>query len=265
VPKPIRQAEPRALERSYLRDILDLLKPAQELVEELLIPRLPEFDAEIAVADSLRADAYPEIIESVFGDIRLRYGQIVTEGTVKGTAANQAGQLDLFSRQQTSRQFKRLLGIDVFAITPQLTTQINAFTTDNVGLIESIPERYFYEIEQTALRNLRAGNRAETWRDELEHRYDVSESRAALIARDQTNKFNGELNAARQTELGIEDYTWRTAGDERVRPSHQDLDGESFSWTDPQRQPPEGHPGFPIQCRCQAEPDVEATLKRMGV
>lgn len=242
MPKPTRQAEPRGLERSYLRDILRLLlHPAQQLVDELLIPRLPEFDAELV------ADAYPEAIESIFGDITLRYGQIVTGRTIKGVASDQAAQLDLFNRKQTSRQFEQILGIDVFGITPELTTQINAFTVDNVKLIESIPAKYFQEIENTALRNLRAGNRASEWRGELEERYDVSESRAALIARDQTNKFNGELNHTRQTDLGIDGYTWRTSEDERVRESHVAINGNPYAW-EGEPSPPEGHPGHPIQC-----------------
>jgi SPP1 gp7 family putative phage head morphogenesis protein len=264
VPKATRQVEPRALERTYLRSILDLLEPAGQLVDELLISRLPELDAELGVGDS-RLDAYPDILEQVFGDIRLRYAQTVTTSTIRATANDQGGQIDLFNREQASRQLKRLLGIDVFAISPELTTEIDAFTVDNVGLIESIPERYFAEIQNTALRNLRAGNRSTEWRDELFQRYDVSKSRAALIARDQTNKFNGELNRVRQEALGIDDYKWRTAGDERVRLSHQELEGLTFSWTDPERQPPEGHPGQPIQCRCQAEPDIEAVLRDLDI
>jgi SPP1 gp7 family putative phage head morphogenesis protein len=258
VPKPMRVSEPRGLERSYLRDILDLLKPAQELVEELLVPRLPEFDAELIL------DAYPDAIESIFEDIRLRYGQLVTGGTTKGIASNQGVQLDLFNREQTARQFKRVLGIDVFNLTPELTTQISAFTVDNVALIESISERYLKDVEQVALRNLRAGNRSSEWREELAERFDVTQSRAALIARDQTNKFNGELNRARQTSLGIETYTWRTSEDERVRPSHEAINGNVYAW-EGEPKPPEGHPGQPIQCRCSAEPDVEGTLERLGV
>lgn len=240
----------------------------------MLVARLPEFDAEIT-----RADAYPETIESIFGDIRLRYGQIVSEGTTREVASDQGTQLDLFNRTQTARQIMRLLGIDVFALTPELTTEISAFTVDNVALIESIPERYLKQVKNTALRNLRAGNRFETWKGELPALYKKAQSSAALIARDQTNKFNGELNAARQTSLGIDSYRWKHSGDERVRgnpdgsypdayPSHWERGqadggrGQLYKWSNP---PEGGHPGHPIQCRCQAEPDVEATLERLGV
>jgi SPP1 gp7 family putative phage head morphogenesis protein len=262
----LRQQQPRGIERTYLRDILRLLRPAQELVQQLLIERMPEIEAEALQSfDSNRLDTYVDTIERSMGDARLRYGQIVTELETTNTVSGAGGHLNLFNRNQNARQFKRLLGIDVFALDPDLTASIQAFTRDNVAMIESIPSQYFREIENTALRNLRAGRRFSEWKGELFNRYDVSRSRAALIARDQTNKFNGQLNRARQQNLGIDDYTWRTSEDERVREEHEALNGRVFSYTDPKRQPPEGHPGEPIQCRCQAEPNVEAALERMGV
>lgn len=46
-------------------------------------------------------------------------------------------------------------------------------------------------------------------------------------------------------------YTWRTAGDDRVRHTHAALEGQVFSWTNA---PSEGHPGTAPNCRCWAEP-----------
>ena len=46
-------------------------------------------------------------------------------------------------------------------------------------------------------------------------------------------------------------YTWRTAGDEKVRDAHAALAGQVFSWSSP---PPGGHPGTEHNCRCWAEP-----------
>lgn len=46
-------------------------------------------------------------------------------------------------------------------------------------------------------------------------------------------------------------YTWRTAGDDRVRHTHAALEGLVFSWTNA---PSEGHPGTAPNCRCWAEP-----------
>ena len=84
-----------------------------------------------------------------------------------------------------------------------------------------------------------------------EVRYRVSKSKAKLIARDQTGKLYGEINQARQDEAGITSYIWRTSMDERVRDEHAEREGQEFEWCAP---PDDGHPGIPIQCRCEAEP-----------
>ena len=45
-------------------------------------------------------------------------------------------------------------------------------------------------------------------------------------------------------------YIWRTAGDDKVRPSHAEREGQVFSWDNP---PDGGHPGEAPNCRCTAE------------
>ncbi|CCQ74449.1 phage head morphogenesis protein [Magnetospira sp. QH-2] len=45
-------------------------------------------------------------------------------------------------------------------------------------------------------------------------------------------------------------YIWRTVGDNKVRSSHADREGQTFSWDDP---PEGGHPGEAPNCRCWAE------------
>lgn len=46
-------------------------------------------------------------------------------------------------------------------------------------------------------------------------------------------------------------YTWRTAGDHKVRTAHAALNGRVFSWANP---PDHGHPGSEPNCRCWPEP-----------
>ncbi len=121
----------------------------------------------------------------------------------------------------------------------------------NIELITSIPEQYLEKVEQAVVEAMADGLRHEEIIDEIERIGGVTESRAKLIARDQIGKLNSDFNRIRQTDLGIDEYTWSTSGDERVRDEHADLDGKTFRWNDP---PPEGHPGEPIQCRCVAIP-----------
>lgn len=50
-------------------------------------------------------------------------------------------------------------------------------------------------------------------------------------------------------------YTWRTQGDDKVRPSHAANDGETFDADDP---PDTGNPGEDYGCRCWAEWQVSS-------
>ena len=46
-------------------------------------------------------------------------------------------------------------------------------------------------------------------------------------------------------------YTWRTAGDDRVRGTHAARNGQVFSWANP---PEHGHPASEPNCRCWPDP-----------
>lgn len=76
----------------------------------------------------------------------------------------------------------------------------------------------------------------------------ASDARAELIARDQTLKLNGQINEARQRAAGVEEYTWSTVGDDRVRSTHRAHEGKVFRWDSPPSDT--GHPGQDFQCRC---------------
>jgi SPP1 gp7 family putative phage head morphogenesis protein len=98
------------------------------------------------------------------------------------------------------------------------------------------------------------GQSTRTLTAKLEERFRVSQSRAKLIATDQVGTLNAKITQERQTSLGIEEYTWSSSDDERVRPLHQQLDDTVRRWDDPH--PTEGHPGEPIGCRCSAIPVI---------
>jgi SPP1 gp7 family putative phage head morphogenesis protein len=106
-----------------------------------------------------------------------------------------------------------------------------------------------------------AGLRWEDLRDKLLETGDVWESRAELIARDQTLKLNGAINRSRQQAAGVTSYVWSTSGDERVRDTHAELDGKTFDWGAP---PEPGNPGEDFQCRCVALPIIADLQEEFG-
>lgn len=128
----------------------------------------------------------------------------------------------------------------------------------NIDLIESIPEQYFDRLREDITEAWATGQPWASIVDRVQEIGDITENRAALIARDQTSKLNAAFNGVRQRELGIEKYEWQTAHDERVRDSHADMDGTIQRWDSPPDVDGETvNPGEAINCRCVAAPQFD--------
>ncbi len=167
-----------------------------------------------------------------------------------------------FQANQLNRQLSAAIGstisLDVVGSEAWIANAAAEWTHESVALIKSIPDFFFPELEKYLTREVADGARWEELATTIEQRYDVTASRARLIARDQIGKFVGDLNRVRQQDLGINSFVWRTMGDERVRDDetagpgegHVERNGKTYRWDDP----PEGEtPGQPVQCRCYGE------------
>ncbi len=60
-------------------------------------------------------------------------------------------------------------------------------------------------------------------------------------------KHEGNMSGKKRLVPKDEKYIWVTAGDDKVRPEHEVLDGEIRTWYDTP------HPGEEYGCRCHAE------------
>lgn len=177
-------------------------------------------------------------------------------------------------KAQIIRNFQAALGIDVNPFMSDLNIRavMNQAIFDNVALIRSIPQKLNLEIVSTIQKTFEEkGFDEQEMIKVIENRFKVAGSRAKLIASDQTGKIIGNLNEARQTDLGVTSYKWRTMEDQAVvgtpgglypkgNPAHMnhfERDGVVFLWAAP---PPDGHPGQAINCRCFAQaiiPEVQ--------
>ena len=186
--------------------------------------------------------------------LELATHEMVTTGNLEPvtTAAGQR------TDRWVTRENRRVLGIDPRA-DPGQALQLRQWGQLNANLIESgiaapwdgVRLRPLLSDVERVVRNAHAGGlRVEVLAKDLVERFGVSESRAALIARDQTLKLNGQLNRSKQQAAGISQYRWSTSRDERVRETHQALEGSTHSWDVPP--PGTGHPGDDYQCRCTA-------------
>lgn len=136
---------------------------------------------------------------------------------------------------------------------------------ENARLISSIPEEFRRTANRYIAEQAAMGNRGETVAKELRRQYpQLSQARAALIARTEVAKTNTAITEMRSQVLGIDWYIWRTCRDQRVRDSHGRMDGVLVRWSEPPSpekqngEKPYGnyHPGGIFNCRCYPEPVV---------
>lgn len=160
-----------------------------------------------------------------------------------------------------NREVQRVLTIDPRG-DPRTAYQLQQWGQMNANLIETGVrgpidgvrlKSLLSDVADTLETAHAAGTRVEVLAHQIMERYEVSDSRAKLIARDQTLKLNGQLNRSKQQAAGVTQYRWITSRDEKVRPSHQRLNDTIQSWDVP---PPPGHPGDDYQCRCTAQPII---------
>ncbi len=177
------------------------------------------------------------------------------------------------NKDQTQKTYKSAFGIDLTGMLGDevVKKQLDDAIRENVGLIKSIQTDFINDIGSKVFTNLFDGGRHENLVSLIRERGQVTESRAKLIARDQTAKLNSALTETRQKALGIDLYDWGGAGDERERDSHFVLNGKTCKYSDPTVYSDdggktwkkrksigafEGKPGDDYQCRCVALPKI---------
>lgn len=248
----------RKIELWYKAELLKVVSALRRETEAELLPILQQIVPALnKTSDSLTRDALipRRPIETSLTKLAQKFGGIEETANRLATAAAQR------SLAETDKRLAAVIGesmkVDISAALTEsgpIRASVTKAVQANIDLIKSIPEQYFEKLGTTVWDNLIDGVRFEDLADKIRHVADVTESRAKLIARDQTSKMNGAFNEARQTSVGIDKYIWSTSGDERVREEHAANDGKIFDWNDP---PATGHPGEDIQCRCVALPYVE--------
>lgn len=250
-----RQVEPRGIEREYARALIAIVNRVQTALRPLMseIPELvrgAQSELRVDAGEGSRARAIIEAAEQ---------GVIAGPSQLEVLAGRFAERVSTHNRNQLRRQVRAALGADVLATDTGVAALIDGFVAENVGLIKTLPQSVFREVETTVTRGLTSGTNTRDLTKQIQGRFGVARNRARLIARDQIGKLNGQINARRQQNMGVTHFIWRTSQDERVRDDHEAIDGERFSYKTGGA-PGEGLPGQPIQCRCYAEPDFSAIL-----
>jgi SPP1 gp7 family putative phage head morphogenesis protein len=258
---PAKPREPRAIELAYVKAMLKIWRRAQGIVSEGLEP---VFEAWPDRMDSLiRADE-ERVIRARMLWIQEKLQDLINSGFVSATIQRLSRRVDRWSKMD----LERVMGIDLSKSDPLIRMHLNIWVQENVSLITTamlpgdttrIRPSMLDDIGETVLEAWRSGQRVEVLRDTIRERFQVSNSRASFIARDQVLSLNGQITQKRQTTAGISFYDWDTSRDEKVRPYHRRLHGTRQRWDRPPEVAPgrHAHPGGDYGCRCLAIPVME--------
>lgn len=252
-------------EVDYRQALLGFLAQMQQDIENTLVLELQRKEFEYT------RDTFVDDFANSLDLLKARW--LLGNAQALGLANQVVGRINKATKADIEKVVGKAMGVNIAQVVESegLGDAVNSSVRENVRLIKTIPQQYLDEIERIVLQETVKGRSATSIIDQIREVHNVSENRARVIARDQTNKINGELTRQRQTALRIRAFRWRTVGDEVVRESHRLRNGKVYAWA------PEfvgqrladgtvlldptvddiGYPGEDIQCRCIAEPIIE--------
>jgi len=270
--------EPRAIEARYIRTLTNTWEAAQRIIEQGLAPLLRIWPKESDQGSLINrgqiswgqdADDLQEVriisnttISRQLQWIELHIGLLLTTEQLEEIVDATGRKVSRWTRNE----MERVLEIDLRSTDAQVARFINIWREHNIGLIETgimaheqstmLRPSLLDDVSRTVEAAHARGTRVETLKRQIIERFEVSNSRAQLIARDQVLKLNGQITRQRQMGAGVTHYIWSTSRDERVRPYHEALEGETIAWNDPPEVAPgrHEHAGMDFQCRCVSLP-----------
>lgn len=260
-----------------LRDGRHRLAVAIERGEETIRAHVIQRDAQYNAVASYVGDVPTGAIKTTFADAPKPVGG----GAVGAELADMFGPLieslglsKFLERmghavtKQQANYLKRVANVPVSGVAP--AAKLEAWRQQNLSLIRSLGADQIQAVGDILRPAQNMGLRWEDVADQIQSTLGVGEKRARLIARDQTNKWNGAMQQQTQGDAGITSYRWTTANDQAVRgrpggvyakskENHWALQDTIQRWDTPPRIPGtdvQSHPGQRIQCRCNAVPVV---------
>ena len=138
-----------------------------------------------------------------------------------------------------------------------------AIVNENVNLIKSIASESLTQVEGIVMRNIEAGHDLARMTEELHKQFGVTERRARMIARDQTNKATNNLSRQRLLSYGINKGIWmHTASGKTYRETHEnEMDGQEYDIREGCFDPDEKvnrniQPAELVNCYCVCRPVI---------
>lgn len=173
-------------------------------------------------------------LEILFSKLNARFTGVISAGFAKSTATQMVTKTAKSNKKRFDKSVERATGVDLGNIvaTEGLTDFMETSVNRNVSLISSLPEEYLKAVETIVTNGVTSGSKYSTIAKQILGKVGTANSHLAgrikTIAMNEVQTINSQLTLRRSDALGITRGIYRTADDEKVRPSHNEIDGDEF-------------------------------------
>lgn len=200
-------------------------------------------------------------IEATLEEEQVKFGLEAAIGEV-------ADETQEFTLREWRQIVRKTMGLDIredYFRGADYDALLSSWTQQNVSFIKSINRDCLREMEQVVMESFTVGKTIRQMSKDIQNRFDVTKSKARLLARDQMGTLNSQITQTQHRSAGVSEYEWSDSGDERVRDCHAELNGKKFRYDEPPAMwymTKHGrvytgrhcNPGEDYQCRCIAKP-----------
>ncbi len=134
-------------------------------------------------------------------------------------------------------------------------SQVSQRLAAQVEVIKTLPASASLRAQELAVTAVTESLRAEDIALEVAKLGDLSPYEATRIARTEIARTNAEITQQRASEVGCDEYIWRSVSDSNSRSSHVAMDGQLCRFSSPPNVDGDYYNAGEIyNCRCFAEP-----------
>lgn len=167
------------------------------------------------------------------------------------------GKLDKKSKEEFYKRVAAKTGINVADLIAKegMKSTTNALVAETAQWIKTLRDDTFQKFTNNTLFAMSQGESLDTIVSQFDDVVSERKNHAKFLARNQVQNYNSITTKIRAQNLGITKAIWETAGDERVRPSHEDREGKEFDLAEGLYSSIDGEyllPGLDFNCRCSA-------------
>lgn len=268
-----------SLEAEYYSELRKMLQVTKDFFVNTVVEGLNKEYIKEQIVDASPYALITQLINNVKGRINSRYDI----SRLKSIAEKFVNKTNTYHETRFDKNIQAGIGIDISQIPDfqNLKPYIASVVKKNLSMITTLRNENLHRLENTLRNSVDKGYSISKIKEDILSSYDVSKKKAATIARNELKNLQSQLNKKRMQNLGMDLYTWETAGDERVRgrpggkypnakPDHWEMQGLICKFGDPSvyskdggktwkkrlASMPTGAPGDDINCRCIAQPYI---------